>query len=174
MSDSEKQSRADRTKWLKELRAAIPKTSDQIQPRTLEIWSRRLLHVSMPTLVRAANILAERLTFFPSLAEILIICREVENRAANRRWKLNLEMWEQESISPGEAKKLLTEVIGAASGNGAAIVSFPGRGLKRMLTEPVKTFELGENLSDEKWEEKKLLAKKEQVYEDTSDVGSHS
>lgn len=130
-----KESRADRIKWLTELREAIPKFSDQVTKRTIEIWSLRLLRISMPTLVMAANILAERNASFPSLAEILVICREVDNRASNRRWKYNLEAWEQESLSPGEAKKLLTAVLDAASGNEAAIIPFRGSGLKRILTK---------------------------------------
>lgn len=156
MSDTEKQSRADRTKWLKELRAAIPKTSDQITPKTLEIWSRRLLRIPMPILVVVANILAERLTFFPSLAEILAICREVENRSDNRRWKRNLERWEQEAISPGEAKKMLTAVTKAASDKSeTAIVPFRGRGLKRILAAPPKKHEIGEGETDEEFSERK-------------------
>jgi hypothetical protein len=158
VSDIERQSRADRIKWLKELRAAIPKTSDQITTRTLEIWSVRLLKIPMPILVVAANILAERLTFFPSLAEILAVCREVENRADNRKWKANLEKWAQESLPPGEAKKMLTEVLSAASEKkGTELVLV--RGLKRILSEPVKTREVGGNMTDEEWEDRKVRQK---------------
>ena len=130
MRDSEKQSRKDRTTWLSELREAIPKASDHTTSKTLEIWSRRLLRVPMPVLIVAANILAERLTFFPSLAEILTVCREVENRADNREWKANIEKWEQEALSPGEAKKMLTAITNAANEKHKTPI-IPFRGMRK-------------------------------------------
>lgn len=157
MRSNEKQSRADRLKWLRELRAAIPKTSDQINPRTLEIWSARLLSVRMPTLLLAANILADRLTFFPSLAEILEVCREVDGRVDDRQWKRNLERWEQEALSPGESKKLLTSLTDAANTKrkGTEVVPFRGRGLKQAFAEQSKPYELGKGETDEEFEERK-------------------
>jgi hypothetical protein len=156
LDSNEKQSRADRLKWLRELRAAIPKTADQITGRTLEIWSARLLSIPMPTLLLAANILVDRMTFFPALAEILAVCREVENRVDDRQWKRNLERWEQEALGPGESRKMLTALTGAASKRkGTEIVPFRGRGVKQMLAEVPKRFEVGAGETDEQFEERK-------------------
>ncbi len=108
--ENEKQAVSDRLRWLKKLRAGIPKTSEKITPETLEIWSRRLAQVPMPTLFAAANVLLERHTFFPALAQILDVVRELEESKQDRDWVKRVEGWKQEALGPGEAAKLLAEV----------------------------------------------------------------
>jgi hypothetical protein len=70
-------SKSQVVKWLKELRDAIPKSSDVLSAHGLEIWASRLCRIPGDVLAAAALILIERMTFFPSLAEILDVCREL-------------------------------------------------------------------------------------------------
>ncbi len=73
------------TKWLHKLRQAIPTGADKITAETAEIWSKRLAEIPAEGLAGAALVLYERCKFFPSLAEILEVCREVmgENDVPN-------------------------------------------------------------------------------------------
>lgn len=82
---NEKTSKTEITKWLRELRDAIPKSTDVITPRTLDIWASRLVQIPRDVLAAAALLLIERHTFFPSLKEILDVCREItyEGRIPN-------------------------------------------------------------------------------------------
>jgi len=73
----EKSSKSQAIKWLRELKEAIPKGADSVSAKTLDIWGARLTRVSQEVLVAAALVLIERHTFFPSLAEILEVCREI-------------------------------------------------------------------------------------------------
>ncbi len=84
-SVEEKASKSQAIKWLRELKEAIPKGSDGVSAKTLDIWGSRLARISQEVLAAAALVLIERNTFFPSLAEILEVCREItcEGRIPN-------------------------------------------------------------------------------------------
>jgi hypothetical protein len=69
--------------WLESLRRAVPKGSDCLRPGdkktpgTLEIWAQRIIEIQADVLAAAALVFKDRLVFFPSLAEILEVCREI-------------------------------------------------------------------------------------------------
>jgi hypothetical protein len=92
------------------------------------------MSVPMQTLLLAANILVDRLTFFPALAEILEVCREVDGRVDDRQWKRNLDRWEQEALSAGESKKMLTVLTDAASKRNG-MISVPFRGSRALAKQ---------------------------------------
>lgn len=68
---------AQAVKWLTGLKEAIPKGSDSITLKTVSIWSAHLTKITPDVLAASALVLVERHTFFPSLAEILEVCREI-------------------------------------------------------------------------------------------------
>jgi hypothetical protein len=102
------------------------------------------MSVPMQTLLLAANILVDRLTFFPALAEILEVCREVDGRVDDRQWKRNLDRWEQEALSAGESKKMLTSageskkmltVLTDAASKRNGMISVPFRGSRALAKQ---------------------------------------
>lgn len=153
--------RADRIRWLKELREAIPKGSDQITARTLDIWSHRLVRIPMSVLVVVANILVERHTFFPALAEILQVSKEVSGRAGDREWKKRLEGWRTEALSRGEAAKLL-DAINKKAGT-ALVPSRRSGGMSRLVKQPKEVEPLGADMTVEEWEARKSKLKEKAV-----------
>ena len=146
--------RSDRIKWLRELQEGIPKEAGNVSKRTLEIWSRYLVRFSMETLELAANILVEREVFFPSLAEILSVCREAAKQGDGREWKQRLEGWKAEALPKGKAVELLAEVNRRAG----TTMEPTGGGMIR-LVKIRSGREVGVELSEEEWVEKKAKMK---------------
>ena len=146
--------RSDRVKWLMELQEGIPKEASNVSKRTLEIWSRYLVRFSLETLEATANILIEREVFFPSLAEILAVCRESAKRGDGREWKQRIEGWKAEALPKGEAVELLAEVNKRA---GTSMESTSGGMIRLVRTPPDQV--VGAGLSDEEWAEIKAKMK---------------
>lgn len=147
--------RSDRIRWLRELQEVIPKEASNVSKRTLEIWSRYLVRFSLETLEATANILIEREVFFPSLAEILAVCREAAKRGDGREWKERLEGWKADALPKGEAIDLLAEVNKRA---GTSMKPTSG-GMMRLVKTPPNQV-VGTELSDEEWEERKASMKR--------------
>lgn len=144
-------------------------------PTADEYWE-RLKDVPFEWLLRAKNEHVEDSTensrgeirgkFFPSIAELRQPYDEwIEKQSRadkERQWKANLEDWKQEALPAGEARKLLTDVIDAAGKRkGTEIVPFRGRGLRRVLSEKHKEYELGASVSEEELEERRRRRAKE-------------
>lgn len=71
--------KAETIKWLGDLRDAIPKGSERTSERTLSIWAARLMREPADVLAAVALVMPERYKFFPVLAEILEVCREIKS-----------------------------------------------------------------------------------------------
>ena len=128
------------------LTAAYPMMN--ITKPTMDVYAQELSDVPVKFLLDAAHQHVKRCRFFPAIAELREAYDAQRHEHARlekeRQWKANLEEWKQDAIGPGEAKRLLTDVIDAASKKkDAALIPFRGRGLKRALSEKPREYQLG-------------------------------
>jgi hypothetical protein len=98
--------------------------------------------------------------WFPAIAEILERAKAYEKNKqqaeAGTSALEKIRQWKREALGPGESRKMLTALTGAASKRkGTEIVPFRGRGVKQMLAEVSKRFEVGAGETDEQFEERK-------------------
>ena len=141
------------------LTAAYPMLS--IPRATMNLYEEELADVPAKYLLEAARAHIKRCRFFPSISELrgpYDERREEEARAKREReWKRKLDSAKQEALPKPKARKMLTALTEAASGNGAAIVPFRGGQMKRILADKPKPFVIAE--TDEEFEEKRRKAK---------------
>lgn len=124
------------------LTAAYPALA--ISRQTMEVYSQELADVPPEFLINAAREHVRRSKWFPTIAELReeydAYSQKQARDAKERQWKANLENWKHEALPGGEARKMLSSVIGAANTarKGTEIVPFRGRGMKRVLAEEAK------------------------------------
>lgn len=145
-----------------ELAQAYP--NYELPDDSMTIYVREWSKLDGTALLLAAREHIRNSKFYPAISELWTVAKELERKAGkaerDRDVLAQKKKAKQEALPRSEARKMLAALTEAASaGSGTAIVPFRGRGLKRMLSEPAKTYEVGARMTDEEWEQHKRRAK---------------
>ena len=131
----------------------------QIPDNTIELYSKELSDVPAKELIQAAVKHIKRSRFFPTIAEIRGRFDEDQVRVraeeGGREWKERLEEYRREALPRCEAAKFLKAINDKA---GVALTPSRRSGMFSLIKQQPKQ-ELGAELSEEQWDERKRKLK---------------
>lgn len=141
---------------LARLAAAYPHF--QLTEETISIYCEMLEDIPFPELLDAAEKQIKVSTFFPAVAELRRAYDEkrlrIHRQDQERQWRENLEQYKSEALSADESKRMLRRLT-AAAGKPSNLALVPVReDIKKVVSE-----EVGADMTDEEWEQRKQAEK---------------